>query len=50
MASGEITPAEAAELGRLVDAHVRAVEVADVAARLTALEQAAAALSEGKRP
>lgn len=38
VASGELTPSEAAELGKLVDAHVRAIEVTDVQARLDALE------------
>ena len=41
VASGEITPSEAAELSKLVDAHVRAIEAEDFAKRLTALEQAA---------
>ena len=38
VADGEITPSEAAELSKLVDAHVKAVEVQDVATRLAALE------------
>ena len=38
VAAGELTPSEAAELGKLVDAHVRAIEVTDVQARLDALE------------
>lgn len=38
VAAGELTPSEAAELGKLVDAHVRAIEVTDVRARLDALE------------
>lgn len=38
VASGEPTPFEAAELGKLVDAHVRAIEVTDVQVRLDALE------------
>lgn len=50
VASGEITPSEAAELGRLVDAHVKAVETADIAVRLAAVERAAAALSTGRQP
>ena len=41
VADGEITPSEAAELSKLVDAHVKAIEAVDLAARLTALEQAA---------
>ena len=32
VASGELTPSEAAELGKLVEAHVRAIEVTDMAA------------------
>ena len=40
VASGELTPSEAAELGKLVDAHVKAIEATDVQARLEALEQA----------
>lgn len=38
VAAGDITPSEAAELGRLIDAHVKAVEAADFAERLAALE------------
>lgn len=38
VADGEITPSEAAELSKLVDAHVKAVEVQDVATRLATLE------------
>ena len=40
VASGDLTPSEAAELGRLVEAHVKAIELTDVQARLEALEQA----------
>jgi len=40
VASGELTPSEAAELGKLVEAHVRAIELTDVQARLEALERA----------
>jgi hypothetical protein len=36
---GDITPSEAAELGKLVDAHVRAIEVSDINKRLEALER-----------
>lgn len=36
---GDITPSEAAELGKLVDAHVRAIEVSDITKRLEALER-----------
>jgi hypothetical protein len=39
VAAGELTPSEAAELGKLVEAHVRAIEVTDMAARLEALER-----------
>lgn len=38
VADGEITPGEAGELSRLLDAHVRAIEVTDLAARIAALE------------
>ena len=41
VADGEITPSEAAELSKLVDAHVKAISAADFAARLVALEQSA---------
>ncbi|MCJ2136618.1 DUF5681 domain-containing protein, partial [Methylobacterium sp. J-026] len=47
VADGEITPSEAAELSKLVEAHVKAVEVRDVATRLAALEQAAEQASTG---
>ena len=40
VASGELTPSEAAELGKLVEAHVRAIELTDIQARLDALERA----------
>lgn len=40
VADGEITPSEAAELSKLVDAHVKAIEAVDFAGRLAALEQA----------
>ena len=42
VAAGEITPSEAAELGKLVDAHVRAIEVTDIHERIAKLEGAAA--------
>ena len=42
VAPGELTPSEAAELGKLVEAHVRAIELTDVQARLEALERAGA--------
>lgn len=38
VATGDLTPSEAAELGKLVDAHVRAIEVTDISKRLDALE------------
>ena len=37
---GELTPMEAAELSKVVDGYTRAVETADLAARLVRLEQA----------
>ncbi|GJD54068.1 hypothetical protein OPKNFCMD_6849 [Methylobacterium crusticola] len=40
VATGELTPSEAAELGKLVDAHVKAIEVTDIQSRLEALEAA----------
>lgn len=39
VATGDLTPSEASELGKLVDAHVRAIEVTDLSRRLDALEQ-----------
>src|SRR5215218_6908103 len=39
VASGELTPSEAAELGKLVEAHVQAIKLMDVQARLEALER-----------
>ena len=39
VASGELTPAQAGELGKLVQAHVKALEAMEFEARLTALEQ-----------
>ena len=41
VADGEITPSEAAELSKLVDAHTKAIEAVDLATRLSTLEQAA---------
>lgn len=38
VADGEITPSEAAELGKLVDAHVNALQVTDLAERLARIE------------
>ena len=40
IAEGELSPMEAAELIKVVDGYTRAVETADLAARLTRLEQA----------
>jgi hypothetical protein len=39
VASGEITPTEAAEIGKLVDGYVRAVEATELAARIERLER-----------
>jgi hypothetical protein len=38
VASGELTPSEAAELGKLVEAHVRAIEATEIEERLRRLE------------
>ncbi|MGU3541026.1 DUF5681 domain-containing protein [Methylobacterium sp. A54F] len=43
VADGDLTAAEAAELSKLVEAHVRAVETKDFAERLAALEANAGA-------
>ncbi len=40
VADGELTPMEAAELSKVVEGYTRAVETADLAARLARLEQA----------
>ena len=40
VAGGELTPIEAAELSKVVDGYTRAVETADLNARLVRLEQA----------
>jgi hypothetical protein len=40
VSKGEITPSEASELGKLVDAHVRAIEVTDLQERIARLEEA----------
>ena len=40
VAEGDLTPSEAAELGKLVDAHVRAIEVTDLHERLARIEGA----------
>lgn len=39
VAEGELTPAEASEVGKLVDVHVKAVETAELADRLDRLER-----------
>jgi hypothetical protein len=39
VAAGELTPSEAAELGRLVDSHVKAIEATDLHTRLSRLEE-----------
>ena len=38
MACGEITPAVAAEIGKLIDSYVKAYETAELAERLERLE------------
>lgn len=38
VASGQLTPSEASDLGKAVDAHVRAIEAADLSERLARLE------------
>jgi hypothetical protein len=40
VAAGELTPSEAADIGKAVDAHVKALEVSDLAVRLAKLEEA----------
>ena len=40
VAIGDLTPAEAGELGKLIEAYVRALEATDFAARLENLERA----------
>ena len=39
VASGALTPAEAAEIAKLLDVHVRAIEAADLEVRLRAVEE-----------
>ena len=39
IAAGELTPSEAADIGKAVDAHVRAIEVTDIQERLARLEE-----------
>jgi Family of unknown function (DUF5681) len=38
VAAGELTPGEAGDVAKLIDAHVRAIEITDVQERLAALE------------
>ncbi len=38
VASGELTPSEAADLGKLIEAHVRAIDVTEIQERLARLE------------
>lgn len=38
VSSGELTPSEAAELGKLIDAHAHAIEVTEIQERLARLE------------
>lgn len=40
VAAGDLTPAEAAEISKVVDSYVRAIETAELADRLDRLEQA----------
>ena len=39
VAAGGLTPSEGSEVGKLVDAYVRAIEVTEVLSRLEKLEQ-----------
>jgi hypothetical protein len=39
VADGDLTPMEAAELSKVIDGYVRAIETAELAARLERLEQ-----------
>ena len=39
VAAGSLTPSEAAEIGKLVDSYVKAIETTEVLARLDKLEQ-----------
>jgi hypothetical protein len=41
VAAGELTPSEAAELGKVIDSFVRVAETADLALRIKQLEQLA---------
>lgn len=46
VASGEITPSQAAELAKIIDIHMRAIEAANAEARVAAAEAQLAALNE----
>lgn len=39
VAAGDLTPSEAADVGRAVDAHVKAVEMTEIHQRLAKLEE-----------
>ena len=39
VAAGELTPADAAEIGKLIDSYVKAYETAELAERLERLEK-----------
>ena len=39
VAAGELTPGDAAEIGKLIDSYVRAFETAELAERLERLER-----------
>ena len=39
VAEGELTPGEAADIGKSIDAHVKALEVSDIAERLRRIEE-----------
>jgi hypothetical protein len=41
VAAGDITPSEAADVGRALDAHVRAIETTDLHERMRRIEEAA---------
>jgi len=47
VAAGEITPSEAADLGRLIDVHLKAIATGIFDARLAALEAHPTASDEG---
>jgi hypothetical protein len=39
VAAGSLTPSEAAEVGKLIDAYLKAIEVTEILARIEKLEQ-----------